>query len=246
MKKILIPLSTFKINDDSKGLAHMARKTYLDKILAYHLEPRLMPTCLPDDMIDAVYNECDGILLMGGDDFDPKTYDEVQHEKTTPTDTRRDEVELRLIQKAIKDKKPVFGICRGCQAINIACGGSLHQHIPDIVPDEAHVPNPPAYKSLFDGKSNHPATVEKGSRLFSLINKEHISVTSAHHQSVNRLGNGLAISARSPRGIVEAIESIDPSFFLLGVQSHPETEVNGDLEPVFKAFAGAVEVYQKT
>lgn len=233
-----------KINEDDIVLGHIALETYLKKMLKYGLEPRPVPTCNTDEMIEAAYNECGGVLLMGGADFFPDTYGAEKHEMTTPLYKRRDEVELRLVRQCIKDKKPILGICRGCQAINIACGGTLHQHIPEIASEETHMPNPPAYTPLIEGRSSHPAIVEKGSRLFKIIGKERISVTTAHHQAVEKSGANLQVSARSPQGIVEAVEYTDPSIFCFGLQSHPEAEENGDLEPIFKAFTEAVENYK--
>ena len=230
---------------DDPILLHFILESYLQKLLKYNLEPYLIPSLFPTDLVDTAYEQAAGVLLLGGADFHPSLYGEELHPKTKPLDMRRDELDLRIARKAFADRKPILGICRGNQAIAIASGGSLHQHIPESFPDEEHglSEGTASYSALAEGKSSHPVIVEQGSKIHAIIGKEQISVTTAHHQAVKALGSDFRISGRSPSGVVEIIEYIDPDYFCFGIQSHPEAEEKGDLEQLFDAFKAAVEEY---
>jgi len=166
----------------------------------------------PDDpaLAEALLDRLDGLLLAGGPDLDPLTYGVLErHARLGPTDRGVDAAEQGLALAADRRGMPVLGICRGAQAINVARGGTLHQHLDDH--RQTHHGTEPA----------HPVAVAAGSLLAALTYAETLAVNSFHHQAADRLGRGLRVVARAADGTVEAIE--DPSRpFFLGVQWHAE------------------------
>ncbi|MCG9126653.1 gamma-glutamyl-gamma-aminobutyrate hydrolase family protein [Candidatus Poribacteria bacterium] len=187
-----------------------------------------------DDHIDGIH----GLLLPGGGDIDPKFYSEKMDPRTKYVNIDRDKLEIDLYHKAIAKDIPVFGICRGIQVMNVATGGSLHQHI-----DE--------HSKRRDGTdSEHPINIEldKNNLIGEIIEMEKDGVNSAHHQSLNKLGKGFVVTALCPiDDTIEAIE--DPSKrFVVGVQYHPERMItSGEFKEhrrkLFEAFIEAAIEY---
>lgn len=180
------------------------------------------------------------LLLTGGGDIDPKRYGEDQQAQTGQNgmtlDETRDESELYLVREFIKAGKPILGICRGSQLINIALGGTLIQNVQNK--GIAHL-TPDIDGSWY--KRVHPVEFVKGTLLESLTAiapSERYMVNSVHHQAIDALGKGLVVAANAPDGVIEAIESEDMTKqFILGVQWHPE-QLKGDYlsELIMKAF----------
>jgi putative glutamine amidotransferase len=169
----------------------------------------------PDEILDRL----DALVLAGGADIDPASYGAAPHPETLGTVPARDEAELALVRRAIERDLPVLGICRGMQLINIALGGTLNQHLPDLVGHDDHRPNP----GSFDG-SEHDVRLEPGSLAARVIGKEIHSTKSHHHQGVDALGEGLVISGRSVLDdLPEALEAPENTW-VLGVQWHPEAD----------------------
>lgn len=193
---------------------------YLEAVRTAGLEPSGNPEGL-DGM--------EGLLLTGGSDVNPLQYGEAAGEHTDAPDNIRDERELRFLHEALRLNLPVLAICRGMQLLNVACGGSLVQHIENGAHD---------CKGLADA---HEVRVENGSALADILGVREFSVNSRHHQAVARVGTGLRVSARSADDTVEALEN--PSrHFVIGVQWHPEDRVtthDGDRR-LFEAFARAI------
>ncbi len=161
--------------------------------------------------------EFDGLLLTGGGDIHPRYLNETDNSKLRLVDEERDKMELHLYKKVIKADKPVFGICRGIQVMNVAMGGNLYQDIPSEFPGKTlrHT------KVNSETDSLHKVEIIKDS-LLSLLTGEHISeVNSAHHQGVNSVADGFVVTARAEDGVIEAIENPSKRF-VLGVQYHPE------------------------
>ena len=180
--------------------------------------PVLLPATTGTD-VGALVSRIDGLLLSGGGDVDPAAYGAERLPQTGGVDPQRDEVEFSLLAAALDRGLPVLGVCRGCQVINVALGGSLHQHVPDLTPLE-HLRRDPR------DRISHTVAVEKGSLLHEVVGREEVEVNSIHHQAVDRLARPLRAVACAPDGIVEAVE--DPSRPLLGVQWHPESLVPAD------------------
>lgn len=174
-----------------------------------------------------------GIVLTGGVDVDPVIYLADRHEKTKFTDPVRDGFELRFISAAIERDLPVLAICRGSQLLNVAMGGTLHQHIEDY----SHVAERGTGVSRF-----HDVVFAEDSRLRAIFGgAERIRVNSRHHQAVtpDRLAEGLLAAGRTDDGYVEAIESVNHRF-IVGVQWHPEREeIREESLPLFRAFVEA-------
>jgi putative glutamine amidotransferase len=174
----------------------------------------------PDEMLDRI----DGLILAGGADIDPRCYGAPRHPETNGTVPQRDGPELALARRAAERDIPVLGICRGMQLLNVAYGGTLHQHLPDLIGDDSHRINP----GSFDG-SDHDVKLAAGSLAARAAGEELHSSKSHHHQAVDRLGDGLAVTGLSVLDqLIEAIE--DPRRrFVLGVQWHPEADMRSRL-----------------
>jgi putative glutamine amidotransferase len=169
----------------------------------------------PDDALDRV----DGLVLAGGADIDPSNYGAVPHAETRGTVPARDRAEIALARRAIERDMPVLGICRGMQLINIALGGTLHQHVPDVVGNHEHRRAP----GTFVG-SDHPVDLQDGSLAARAAGELQHNTKSHHHQAVDRLGDGLVVTGTSAfDGLVETIE-LPSRRFVLGVQWHPEAD----------------------
>ncbi len=165
------------------------------------------------DGIEETLDALDGLVFSGGPDLDPELYSQSAHAETAGIETERDRAELTLLQAALDRDMPVLAICRGSQVLNVARGGDLVQHLPDVVGDERHKHTPGAF-------ADHEVTVEDGTRLSALLG-DHTPVKSHHHQGIGRVGEGLRVSAHAEDGTAEAVE--DPSHrFALGVLWHPE------------------------
>jgi putative glutamine amidotransferase len=158
------------------------------------------------------------LLLSGGGDVDPARYGDPCHARTGGILPVRDALELSLIREFRRLGRPIFGICRGQQILNVALGGGLLQHVPDLVPPhrERHSRGP-------DYDSIHALEVDAGTRLGRALASAR-ETNSAHHQAVDpaRIGRGLRVAARSGLGIIEAVEGDDGTTPLMAVQWHPE------------------------
>jgi putative glutamine amidotransferase len=183
--------------------------------------PWMVPL-LHDDLatLREIYVRLDGVLLAGGVDMDPGTYGEAKTPLCGRVDPARDAVELQLTRWALEDRKPLFGICRGLQVINVATGGSLFQDIT--------AQYPPAIKHDYFPTTGfarehlaHEVTLSEGSRLRHVFERDRILVNSMHHQGIRRLGEGLRVTATAPDGLIEAIESPN-GHYMVAVQWHPE------------------------
>ena len=183
--------------------------TYLRAIERAGGMPVVLPPVLAD--VHALLDRLDGICLSGGPDLDPDAYGVIErHAELGPTEPSLDAFELALARAADERAVPLLGVCRGAQTLNVARGGTLHQHVP-------------GHRQADSGTvSTHPVAVVAGSRLAAVVGAGELEVNSFHHQAVKKLGAGLRIVARAPDGTVEAIEARGARF-LLGVQWHAET-----------------------
>jgi putative glutamine amidotransferase len=203
------------------------------------LIPLIVPPLSSDRAAAAVLDSVSGLVLTGGEDVDPARYGERRHEKVSSVNAARDATEASLIVEAKARGIPVLAICRGIQILNVALGGTLIQDIASQCDtDIAHDEDRPR-----DSRS-HELIVEPGSLIADAIGTERCTVNSFHHQSVKDVANGMRVSARSPDGIIEGIESTDEGWWVMAVQWHPE-EMTNSPEPwdrgLFKAFARKLE-----
>jgi putative glutamine amidotransferase len=188
---------------------------------------------MPGPAIPALLERVDGIVLSGGPDIHPDAYGAAPHPELGPTEPPLDAFELALARAADERDMPILAICRGAQLFNVARGGTLHQHLPDVVGDGVTHRQPGA-----PGEPVHDVTVAAGSRLAAILGRRHAHVNSFHHQAVDVLGERLTVAARAADGTVEAFEAVDRSF-VVGVQWHAECLV--DREEQAALFAALVE-----
>jgi putative glutamine amidotransferase len=208
---------------------------YLRGLEAAGALPLVMPP-LHEDAIEPLLDRLDGICLSGGPDLDPAGYGAEPHPELGPIEPNLDRFELAVARRADAREMPILAICRGTQAINVVRGGTLHQHLPEISTEIAHRQRTPG------NQTSHPVEVVSGSELATALGGTEIDVidvNSFHHQALDRLGEGLAVSARAPDGTIEGVE--DPTRpFLIGVQWHAETLVHRVYEAaLFRNFVDA-------
>ncbi len=173
-----------------------------------------------DDSVEETLDTLDGIVFSGGSDLDPALYGAEAHAETTGTRPDRDRAELALMQAALERDLPMLAVCRGMEILNVARGGDIVQHLPDVVGHEEHRHTPGVF-------ADHDVTVEPESRLGRELG-DRVPVKSHHHQSLGRLGDGLVETAWAEDGTVEGIED-GSRRFALGVLWHPEEEEDGAL-----------------
>ena len=200
--------------------------------------PLMVPLLEDDDVLRALYDRLDGVLLPGGVDLDPTTYGEAPLPACGRLDPARDRVELALSRWAIEEGKPLFGLCRGLQIVNVALGGTLYQ---DIAAQRGTTIKHDYFPAAGYSRDYlaHPVTVTSGSRLDALVGTAPLRVNSMHHQAVKELAPGLVCTAVAPDGLIEALE-FPESPFLLGVQWHPESLTERDPR-MHRLVAGFVE-----
>jgi putative glutamine amidotransferase len=212
------------------------RPNYLDAIDAADGIPLILPLTSAQTDIEALAQLCDGFLFTGGPDVHPSLFHEDTMQYCGAINERRDTFEIKLLNAVNKTEKPVFGICRGIQLINVALGGSLYQDIPAQVGGVpiAHNQHPP-----FD-VTVHSVSVEQDSPLAKIIGKKELTVNSMHHQAVKELAPGLKCAAASKDGLTECVYMPGKKFFL-AVQWHPEYlwKTHQDEQKIIEAFVNA-------
>ncbi len=183
--------------------------------------PWLIPL-VDDETLRGVYDALDAVFLPGGADIDPASYGREPHALCDKTDRERDRVELALARWAMEDGKPVLGVCRGMQLINLAAGGTLFQDIAEQMPGSIkHDYFPFSGEHFTRDFLAHEVTVAEGTRLAGVFGAGQLRVNSMHHQGVREMGDGLVVSATAPDGLVEGLESANGQY-VVGVQWHPE------------------------
>jgi putative glutamine amidotransferase len=198
--------------------------------------PVIVPLLRPD-AIAALLDRVDGVCLPGGPDLQPSVYDEEPHPELGPTEPRVDAMELALVRAADRRNLPILGICRGMQLLNVARGGTLHQHLPDVVGERLRH-RQPEHGSI----TTHRVETAPHSRLRSALGGPSLEVNSFHHQAVKALGQGLVATAWAEDGTIEGIEQAGARL-VLGVQWHAEgLRAHASLfELLIDAAAGAEE-----
>ena len=206
--------------------------TYPDAVRRGGGIPVLLPPAAPEvsdqelgQQAQTVIAALQGLIIAGGPDVDPSRYGQPRHTATSPPRADRDSWELALLQAAFDAELPVLAICRGMQVLNVARGGTLHQHLPDVVHSDLHAPSEGAH-------GRHDVRLDPTSRLGSALGRS-LSISTYHHQAVDRIGTGLVPTAWAADATVEAVEAVDAPW-VVGVQWHPE--VDDDMR-LFERFA---------
>ncbi|MEA2149939.1 MAG: putative glutamine amidotransferase [Solirubrobacteraceae bacterium] len=200
--------------------AFVLPRSYVDAVhragaLALLLAPDPALAEDPDEILDRI----DGLMLVGGADLDPRSYGAKAHPLTIGSVPERDAFEIALADRALARDLPVLGICRGMQVLNVARGGTLHQHLPEVVGHEEHR----RVLGSFDG-ADHDVRLAAGSLAARAAGEERHATKSHHHQAVDRVGEGLVVTGWAEMDeLPEAIE-LPGSRFALGVQWHPEAD----------------------
>nr|WP_319489366.1 gamma-glutamyl-gamma-aminobutyrate hydrolase family protein [uncultured Caproiciproducens sp.] len=212
------------------------RQNYLRAIAETGGVPLVLPLLSDDADIAELTKRCDGFLFTGGPDVHPALYSEETMRYCGSISKQRDKFEILLLNQAVRLDKPVLGICRGIQLINVALGGSLYQDIPAQVEGEpiAHYQQPPYDVAV------HSVSIEKDSPLYGIVHKTKMMVDSMHHQAIKDLAPQLRCAARSKDHLTECVYMPGKRFFT-AVQWHPEYmfEPDSDSKDLFQAFVNA-------
>jgi len=223
-----LTLARFGVWEDDAALIPAA---YVRAVEAAGGRALLVPPSM--EGIDETLDALDGLLFSGGSDLDPEIYGQVAHAETDGVVPERDRGEIALLQAALERDMPVLAVCRGSQVLNVARGGDLVQHLPEVVGDEKHKHTPGVF-------ADHDVDLVSGTRVQRILG-DHAPVKSHHHQGYGQLGAGLRESARADDGTIEALE--DPSQrFALGVLWHPEA---GEDFALFEALVEEARAYHE-
>lgn len=179
--------------------------------------PMVIPP-LPAVGAGAVLERIDALLLSGGPDIHPSAYGREADPELGPTEPELDVHELMLCRAALASRKPVLAVCRGMQLLNVACGGTLHQHVPDVYGEAVEHRSP-----LRGVKASHTVDVTPDTLLERISGRAELVVNSFHHQAVDELGAGLRVNCCASDGLVEGVEGVADDAFVVGVQWHLES-----------------------
>jgi putative glutamine amidotransferase len=238
ISKPLIGLTTSRMPNPTKPPAFGIHEPYVKSITTAGGLPILIPLTLSNDDLDMLLSRLDGILFTGGHDIDPRQYGNQPHPKVEGVDADRDRVEIHLANKVIQSNKPFLGICRGCQVINVALGGSLYEDLLEQFGGEVHHDNHDHPRNFLA----HSVNVETNSLLAQILISNHARVNSLHHQGVHKLAQQLQATAIAPDGLIEAFE-LPGHRFGLAVQWHPEELQDHEImRNLFQEFGQACQV----
>ena len=208
--------------------AHLVADSYVSSVKRSGAAALLLP--VDERAIEPYLDRVDGLLLIGGSDIDPSFYGAERDPRLEATFPERDQFEIALVHAALQRELPTLGICRGMQLINVALGGTLSQHLVDGSGQTSHRRN----RGSFAG-TEHEVVLEEGSLAAEAVGELRHVARCHHHQGVDRLGEGLVVSARSRDGVSEVLEAADGRW-LLGLAWHPEADPRSR---VFSALADA-------
>lgn len=219
MKKPVIGVTT-SFEDKNDLHNQTVNPFYIEAVKKAGGEPLLLDFLTPLNRIPSVLEELDGVLLIGGGDYDPKLYGAERDPKCGESCLVKDHYELELTRQAAKMGVPVLGVCRGVQTINVAFGGTLFQHVPDVTGK--------VHQQKAGNVYWHDINTVPGTLTAQLIGKDVIATNSYHHQAADKIGEGLRAGAYSKDGIVESLESLPGASWVFGLQWHPERTVGKD------------------
>jgi putative glutamine amidotransferase len=243
-----IPMQTLDPIPGQTPLCWIMGQAYVRVLTDAGATPWLIPPLVGDlPTLRSIYDHLHGIFLTGGVDVDPSQYEEPKDILCGRTDRARDWAELHLVRWAVEDKKPVLGVCRGAQLLNVACGGSLYQDVGKFYgPTLKHDYFPTTERYSRDMLA-HVVTVSPESRLGTILGTGSVQVNSMHHQGIKKLAESLTANAWAPDGLIEGVEGRNGQF-LVGVQWHPEELIGRDhaMAALFQAFLTAAEEYRFT
>lgn len=198
---------------------------YLDAIVSAGGLPVVVPPFARDVDLDAYLDQLDGFVLSGGHgDLDPRKHGLPTHPAVNLLPERRDESDRQLVRKLLERQMPILAVGLGMQQLNVALGGTLFLHLPEDVPRAL------PHRDPAGAVHRHVCLIEPGTRMEEIYGPGEIRVNSSHHQAVRQVAKGMRIAARSPDGVIEAMETTDANWFCIGVQWHPEADTAAALD----------------
>lgn len=208
---------------------------YYDSVIAAGGLPTLIPPFADDEDLAQSLQMLDGVVLAGCKlDLDPVRLGMEKHPATRAMPLRREDFDRRLCRIAVEMRLPILAIGAGMQTLNVVCGGTLHQHIPEDVPKALH------HRDPVEDTLRHVIDIVPGTRVDRIYGPGEIRINSQHHMAVDDVADVFKVSARCPDGVIEAFEAVDDGWFCLGIQWHPENETASALDmQVFEAFLEA-------
>jgi putative glutamine amidotransferase len=233
----------WRTSDEERQGVREKLDNYFDAVRRAGGEPTEISLTQPAEKLAQQIQRLDGFVLPGSPaDVEPNRYGAARHEKTKTLDPARDRTDSTILEHAIAERKPVLAICYGCQILNVHQKGTLVQDIPSERPGTEVHGNTDLAAGVKKGDAQHDATLAAGSRLAKLAGADHVHINSSHHQTIDKPGEGLRVTARSLEGIVEGVELEGAGQWVVGVQWHPE-RMPGDAfaQKIFGDFVAAVE-----
>lgn len=197
---------------------------YSDLILAAGGVPVVLPPLGKIDAFEEILPQLDGFILSGGLDMDPRRLGMQPHPSVQVMAERRDLNDRTLLKCLLERQTPLLAIGLGMQQLNVACGGTIFQHLPTDIPRSMPHFDPTG------GPHRHAVRLQTNTRLDEIYGGDEMFVNSSHHQAVRQVGAGLRVCATAPDGVIEAIETTDTNWFCVGVQWHPESETASALD----------------
>lgn len=215
----------------------MLMQSYIHAVMDAGGVPVLIPSLIAEDGWDAVYARLDGILFSGGGDIGLEYSPGEPHPRIDDVDLARDAIELKMVRAAASDGKPFLGICRGCQVVNVAMGGTLYTHILDQLPNALDHSYPGNMRTMLV----HEVKIDEGTHMAQIFGEPILKVNSLHHQGLKDIAPSIRVAGHAPDGLVEAVELPDHPFGL-AVQWHPEWLTDQEsMRNLFKNFVQAAE-----
>ena len=223
-----IPTQTLEAIPDQLPRCWVMSQRYVHVLVSVGAVPWIVPLLADEAMLRSIYEQVDGVFLPGGVDMDPASYGEARVPGASAcVDPERDRTELAFVRWAAADRKPVLGVCRGAQVMNVAFGGTLYQDI--AAQREGSIKHDyfPTGGRYTRDQLVHDVRVVEGTQLAAALGATRLTVNSMHHQGIKELAPGLVVSALASDGLIEGVEAVSGQY-LIGVQWHPESLVDAD------------------
>lgn len=235
MPKPLIGITTRNGKDSDGHPLTALQHSYINAIVQAGGLPILIPSMLSEEDFTGLYSLLAGILFTGGGDVSLEYFNGSDHPRIGEVDKRRDTTEITLMRAAVNDGKPLLGICRGAQVMNVALGGTLYTHIHDQVKNALDHDYPGDLRKAIV----HPVNVDESTRSAEIFGETLLHVNSLHHQGLKDIAPGLRVAGHAPDGLVEVVEIPDHPF-AVAVQWHPEWLTDQPaMQKLFKSFVDA-------